>query len=102
MKDESPVSQLLMQWGHGAPEVEERLLAAVQTELRRIASTYMRRERAGHTLQPTAVVNEAYLRLVEHSDIAWEVAEITQLSYATVRRDVASARFFLGLRMRGV
>src|SRR6266545_875023 len=180
------VSNLLVGWRQGAAGAEERLLAAVQAELRRIAAGYMRGERIGHTLQPTAVVNEAYLRLVEHREIAWEgrahfygiaaramrqilvdharkrdaakrgagkrsprsvsrladpgggtdvdilalhfaldelaaldprqaqivelryfggmteaeVAEVTQLSPATVRRDVASARFFLGRRMR--
>jgi RNA polymerase sigma factor (TIGR02999 family) len=52
-------------------KADERLLRAVAIELRRIAAAYMRRERASHTLQPTALVNEAYLRLVE-SDVSWE------------------------------
>jgi hypothetical protein len=46
-------------------------MSAVEGELRRIAAAYMRRERPDHTLQPTALVNEAYLRLVE-GDVAWE------------------------------
>jgi RNA polymerase sigma factor (TIGR02999 family) len=66
------VSILLMRWGQRAPDAEERLLAAVHRELRRIAAAYMRKERFDHTLQPTAVVNEAYLRLVDHRDVAWE------------------------------
>jgi RNA polymerase sigma factor (TIGR02999 family) len=181
------VSRLLARWGEGGPEAEERLLAAVQAELRRIAAGYMRRERANHTLQPTALVNEAYLRLVGQRDTGWqgrahfygiaarlmrqilveharkrdaakrdagrranqsiskvadpgggvdvgvialhhaleelatldprqaqivelryfgglteaEVAEITELSPTTVRREVASAKFWLGRRMKG-
>jgi RNA polymerase sigma factor (TIGR02999 family) len=56
----------------GSPADQERLLAAVQGELRRIAAAYMRRERQDHTLQPTALVNEAYLRLFKERDVAWE------------------------------
>jgi RNA polymerase sigma factor (TIGR02999 family) len=47
-------------------------MRAVQSELRKIAAGYLRRERAGHTLQPTAMVNEAYLRLVPQRGLAWE------------------------------
>ena len=62
----------LRQWGSATPDDRERLLAAVHGELRRIAGAYMRRERADHTLQPTALVNEAYLRLVKERDVTWE------------------------------
>src|SRR3974377_1099004 len=55
----------------GRKEVESRLLEAVYPELRRIAAHYMQGERAGHTLQPTALVNEAYLELVGQGDIDW-------------------------------
>jgi RNA polymerase sigma factor (TIGR02999 family) len=181
------VSNLLANWRLGAPDAEARLLAAVQGELRRIAAAYMRRERPDHTLQPTALVNEAYLRLVGEQGANWEgrahfygiaarvmrqvlvdharkrhaikrgaakrapvsvskvadpaggrdvdvlalhvaleelaaldprqaqivelryfgglteveVAEMLKVSPVTVRRDVASAKFFLGRRMRG-
>jgi len=47
-------------------------MAKVQIELRRLAASYLRRERGGHTLQPTAVVNEAYLRLVPQRAVPWE------------------------------
>jgi len=47
-------------------------MEVVQAELRRLAASYLRRERAGHTLQPTAVVNEAYLRLMPQRDVRWE------------------------------
>lgn len=56
----------------GTPADQERLLAAVQGELRRIAGAYMRRERPEHTLQPTALVNEAYLRLFKELEVGWE------------------------------
>jgi RNA polymerase sigma factor (TIGR02999 family) len=179
------VTGLLARWRQKAPEDEERLLRAVQRELRQIAAAYMRRERGDHTLQPTALVNEAYLRLAGDRNVEWEgrahffgiaarvmrqvlvdharrrraakrpagraaisvskladpssgrdldvialhealddlaaldprqaeivelryfgglteqeVATLKQLSPATVRRDVASARFWLGRRMR--
>src|SRR5215467_6975059 len=64
------VTALLRQWRDGGI-ADDRLIGAVAGELRRIAVGYMRRERPDHTLQPTALVNEAYLRLVE-GDVAWE------------------------------
>jgi RNA polymerase sigma-70 factor (ECF subfamily) len=66
------VTDLLGRWRTGTPAEQERLIDAVQGELRRIAAAYLRRERAGHTLQPTALVNEAYLRLVNQRNIPWE------------------------------
>jgi RNA polymerase sigma-70 factor (ECF subfamily) len=66
------LTALLEQGRTGTPADQERLVAAVEGELRRIAAAYMRRERQDHTLQPTALVNEAYLRLFKGRDIAWE------------------------------
>jgi len=66
------LTELLERWGTGTSEEQDRLVAAVQGELRRIAAAYMRRERGEHTLQPTALVNEAYLRLVNERDVRWE------------------------------
>ena len=66
------ITRLLADWAHRAPDAEARLMAVVQRHLRRIAGGYMRRERAGQTLQPTALVNEAYIRLVRYRDLAWE------------------------------
>ncbi len=60
-----PVTQLLMEWRGGRQSALEELMPLVHTELHRIARGYMRRENAGHTLQPTAVVNEAFLKLVD-------------------------------------
>lgn len=59
------LTALLVEWTAGKTEGRDQLVEAVQGELRRIASAYMRRERADHTLQPTALVNEAYLRLID-------------------------------------
>jgi RNA polymerase sigma factor (TIGR02999 family) len=66
------VSQLLVDVRLGRREAIDRLLPIVHAELRRIAAAYMRNERADHTLQPTALVNEAYLRLVDARDITFE------------------------------
>ena len=61
MKDDEPdeVTVLLGQWRQGSPEAQEKLMVMVQSELRRLAASYLRRERPGHTPQPTAVDNEA-------------------------------------------
>jgi RNA polymerase sigma factor (TIGR02999 family) len=67
------LTALLARWRTGTPDDRERVLAAVQADLRRIAGAYLRRERREHTLQPTALVNEAYLRLVGSRDEGrWE------------------------------
>ena len=64
------ITQLLAAWKQGDHGALDRLVPLVQHELREIASAYLRRERAGHTLQPSALVNEAYLRLLRQ-DGAW-------------------------------
>jgi RNA polymerase sigma factor (TIGR02999 family) len=66
------VTELLAAWRAGSPEAESRLIGVVHKELRKLAAAYLRRERSGHTLQPTAVVNEAYLRLVPQRKVRWE------------------------------
>lgn len=66
------VTQLLVDWRNGDHEALDKLIPLVYGELRRIASRYMKRERAGHTLQTTALVNEAYLRLVGQQHIEWQ------------------------------
>lgn len=63
---------LLLAWNRGEPEALDALLPLVYEELRRVAAHYMRRERADHTLQATALVNEAYLRLIEVKRVRWE------------------------------
>jgi RNA polymerase sigma factor (TIGR02999 family) len=66
------ISALLAQLSGGKREVEERLIPLVYSELRRVVARLMRRERANHTLQPTALVNEAWLRLVEQPEVNWK------------------------------
>ncbi|MDY7092104.1 MAG: ECF-type sigma factor [Acidobacteriota bacterium] len=63
-RDQGEVTRLLQRWKGGDQEVVDELLPLVYQELRVLAGNYLRRERAGHTLPPTALVHEAYLRLV--------------------------------------
>jgi len=66
------ITDLLQAWSDGDQTAFERLMPLVYDELHRLAKRYMRRERSGHTLQTTALINEAYLRLIERSHIRWE------------------------------
>jgi len=66
------VTQLLIEWSNGDKAALDRLMPLIHEELRRLAHHYMSRERAGHTLQTTALVNEAYLRLVNRKDVQWQ------------------------------
>ena len=66
------VTDLLFAWGKGDPKAGERLMPLVYDELRRRAASYLRREKVNHTLQPTALVHEAYLRLIGQDRIAWQ------------------------------
>jgi len=72
MNSPTGVSDLLRAWGRGDIQARDDLLPLVYRELRRRAAGYLRRERADHTLQPTALVHEAYLRLVGQDRIAWQ------------------------------
>lgn len=72
---ESPpkdVTQLLTDWSRGDDTASEKLMPIVYGELRRLAGRYLRRERVNHTLQATALVNEAYVRLVGQRDVEWQ------------------------------
>jgi RNA polymerase sigma factor (TIGR02999 family) len=66
------VTALLMDWSQGNKDALERLTPLVYDELRRIAARYLRKERSDHTLESTALANEAYLRLVDQSKIQWQ------------------------------
>jgi RNA polymerase sigma-70 factor (ECF subfamily) len=66
------VTALLDEWSRGDRGALDRLLPLVYAELRRIAARQLRHERAGHTLQPTALVHEAYLRLVDQQNVSWQ------------------------------
>jgi len=69
---ERQVTGLLLAWGAGDESAFEQLVPLVHAELRRLAHRAMGRERAGHTLQTTALVNEAYLRLIDVSRVRWQ------------------------------
>src|ERR671913_524820 len=115
------VTSLLRAWGEGDTKARDRLMPLVYGELRRRARAYLRRERGGHTLQPTALVHEAYLRLVGQDGGTWKnrdqfygVAELRffgglsleeagrtlGISVATVEREWQAARAWLFLRLQ--
>jgi RNA polymerase sigma-70 factor, ECF subfamily len=66
------VTQFLNAWCKGDEGALEQLAPVVESELRRLARVYLSKESAGHTLQPTALVNEAYLRLIEWNTVEWQ------------------------------
>jgi RNA polymerase sigma factor (TIGR02999 family) len=66
------ITNLLLAWGKGEEEAFEKLMPLVYQELRKLARSYLNRQRPGHTLQTTALVNEAYLRLIDSSRVQWQ------------------------------
>jgi RNA polymerase sigma-70 factor (ECF subfamily) len=66
------VTRILHDWSGGDPAAPERLMPFVYDELRRLARTFLARERGAHTLQPTALVHEAYVRLVDQRSVNWQ------------------------------
>ena len=89
-------TELLMAWGRGEAAAFDRLVPLVHAELRRLAKRYMAHERPDHTLQATALVNEAYLRLIEVKQVRWQNrAHFFAMSARVMRRilvDSARAR----------
>lgn len=69
---EKPITQILYELRSGKSDTLDELLPLVYDELRRLAGSYLSRERADHTLQPTALVHEAYLRLLGQKEIEWQ------------------------------
>jgi RNA polymerase sigma factor (TIGR02999 family) len=72
LSSQKEVTQLLGDWSRGDERALEKLIPLVQPELHRLAHHYMSRERAGHTLQTTALLDEAYLLLVDHTKRNWQ------------------------------
>src|SRR5687767_6802990 len=68
----SDVTHLLKQWSDGRQDALDRLLPEIYAELRKLAGSYLRRERSDHTLQPTALVHEAFLKLVDQKAVRWQ------------------------------
>jgi RNA polymerase sigma-70 factor (ECF subfamily) len=93
------VTQLLLAWSQGDSAALEKLIPLVHAELSRLAHHYMAGERTGHTLQTTALVNEAYLRLVDSSQVRWQNrAHFMAVSAQLMRRilvDFARSRNYL-------
>jgi hypothetical protein len=74
------ITQMLREWSDGKQEALDNLLPLVYDELHRQASRFLRKERQGHTLQTTALINEAYLKLIDQQNVNWESLRISLLS----------------------
>ena len=87
MSDQS-VTELLQRWSNGDESAFDAVVGRLYSDLRRIARNQMRREEAGHTLQPTALVHEAWVRLLRQEDASWESREQFLAVAARVMRRV--------------
>ena len=72
MEENEPLTKLLVDWASGRPEAADEIIPILYRELRKVAAARLRSERAGHTLQPTALVNEAYMKLIGSAAQSWE------------------------------
>jgi RNA polymerase sigma-70 factor (ECF subfamily) len=95
-------TQLLTDWRDGNPQALERLTPLVYEELRRLARNYMRGERGGHTLQATAVVHEAFLRLIQGNVALHDRAHFFALASRLMRRVLVDHAKSRGRLKRGV
>jgi RNA polymerase sigma factor (TIGR02999 family) len=96
------ITELLRAWSDGDDGALARLTPLVETELRRLARGYMGRERRGHTLQPTALVNEAFLRLTDARHVRWQDrAHFLGISARLMRRVLVDHARARGFRKRG-
>ena len=93
MSAQTGITQLLAEASRGDQAALDALFPLVYSELRRLADSYLRNERPDHTLQPTALVHEAYLRLVDQTSISWQnrahffsvAAQVMRLGYGQKR-----------------
>jgi len=98
----APVTRLLVAWGQGDQQALDQLTPLVYKELRRLAQWHMNGERPGHTLQATALVNEAYLRLVDINQIQWQDrAHFFAMAARQMRRILIDAARARGNQKRG-
>jgi RNA polymerase sigma factor (TIGR02999 family) len=96
------VTHLLRAWSDGDPQALERLLPLVEAELRRLARGYMSRERRDHTLQPTALINEAFIRLAGAKSVRWQDrAHFFGISARLMRRVLVDHARARGFQKRG-
>jgi RNA polymerase sigma-70 factor (ECF subfamily) len=97
-----PITELLRAWGEGDDRALERLTPLVEAELRRLARGYMSRERHDHTLQATALVNEAFLRLTDARQVQWQDrVHFLAVSARLMRRVLVDYARSRGYRKRG-
>jgi RNA polymerase sigma-70 factor (ECF subfamily) len=96
------LTQLLNGWSGGDAAALEQLTPLVEAELRRVARAHLRKESPGHTLQPTALINEAYLRLIEWKNVAWQGrAHFFAVSSKLMRRILVNHSEARGAQKRG-
>ncbi len=96
------VTQLLNAWCKGDVHALEQLAPIVESELRRMARHYLSKEAPGHTLQPTALINEAYLRLIEWKTLEWQGrAHFYAVAAKMMRRVLVNQAIARGRRKRG-
>ena len=100
--DSTEVTELLLSWSRGETSALDRLLPLVHAELQRLAHRYMAGERSGHSLQTTALVNEAYLKLVDCSRVRWQNrAHFFAVSARLMRRILVDMARCRGYQKRG-
>ena len=100
--DAATVTNLLRAWSDGDESALQRLMPLVEAELRRLARGYMRRERKNHTLQPTALINEAFIRLTDARQIRWQDrAHFLGISARLMRRVLVDYARSRGYQKRG-
>ncbi len=102
MSGSAPVTELLRAWGHGDEAALDALIPLVEAELRRLARHYMARERRDHTLQTTALVNEAFMRLVDARGVHWQDrAHFLGIAARLMRRVLVDHARTRGFQKRG-
>ena len=100
--DRNEITELLGQWNEGNKDALDRLMPLVTVELRRMAGRFFSDEKAGHTLQPTALVSELYLRLLGRHSVAWETrAHFFCFAAETMRRILVDHARGKGTAKRG-
>jgi len=96
------ITQLLIEWSDGRKAALDEVLPLIEGELRRIAHRYIGKERAGHTLETTALVNEAYIRLVDQNRVKWQNrAHFFAISARMMRRILVDYARSKGYAKRG-
>src|SRR4051795_11396827 len=97
-----PITELLHAWSAGDATALDKLIPVLERELRRIAERYMSRERKDHTLQPGALVNEAFIRLVDLHRVEWQDrAHFFAVSAQMMRRILVNYALARGAEKRG-